>query len=66
MGKPQYVLVELARNAYRQGSCGWRYDIEQVGNWILEEPIHFFDLARWYRPSSERVRSGQFSPSGSS
>jgi myo-inositol 2-dehydrogenase/D-chiro-inositol 1-dehydrogenase len=19
-----------------------------VGNWILEEPIHFFDLARWY------------------
>jgi len=19
-----------------------------VGSWILEEPIHFFDLARWY------------------
>jgi myo-inositol 2-dehydrogenase/D-chiro-inositol 1-dehydrogenase len=30
------------------GSDGWRYDIRRVGNWILEEPIHFFDLARWY------------------
>jgi myo-inositol 2-dehydrogenase/D-chiro-inositol 1-dehydrogenase len=19
-----------------------------VGNWVLEEPIHFFDMARWY------------------
>src|SRR5262249_53916082 len=27
---------------------GWRYDIRRVGNWVLEEPIHFFDLARWY------------------
>ena len=30
------------------GADGWRYDISRVGNWILEEPIHFFDLARWY------------------
>ena len=22
--------------------------MNRVGNWILEEPIHFFDLARWY------------------
>ncbi|QDU75400.1 1,5-anhydro-D-fructose reductase [Bremerella volcania] len=48
VGTPQYALVELSRNPYRQGSDGWRYDIERVGNWILEEPIHFFDLARWY------------------
>lgn len=48
VGDPQYVLVELSRNPYRQGASGWRYDIEKVGNWILEEPIHFFDLARWY------------------
>jgi myo-inositol 2-dehydrogenase/D-chiro-inositol 1-dehydrogenase len=32
----------------RLGADGWRYDIQRVGNWILEEPIHFFDLARWY------------------
>ncbi len=48
VGRPQYVLVELSRNPYRLGSDGWRFDIHRVGNWILEEPIHFFDLARWY------------------
>jgi myo-inositol 2-dehydrogenase/D-chiro-inositol 1-dehydrogenase len=51
IGRPQYVLVELSRNPYRQGAGGWRYDINRVGNWILEEPIHFFDLARWYLSS---------------
>jgi myo-inositol 2-dehydrogenase/D-chiro-inositol 1-dehydrogenase len=51
VGEPRYVLVELSRNPYRQGSDGWRFDIQRVGNWILEEPIHFFDLARWYLSS---------------
>jgi len=48
VGEPQYVLVELSRMPYRLGADGWRYDIDRVGNWILEEPIHFFDFARWY------------------
>ena len=48
VGEPQYALIELWRRPYRQGSQGWRYDIQRVGDWILEEPIHFFDLARWY------------------
>lgn len=48
VGTPQYVLLELSRFPYRFGSEGWRFDISRVGNWILEEPIHFFDLARWY------------------
>jgi len=48
IGDPCYALIELWRNPYRQGSQGWRYDIRRVGNWILEEPIHFFDMARWY------------------
>lgn len=48
VGVPQYVLIELSRFPYRLGSDGWRFDIRRVGNWILEEPIHFFDLARWY------------------
>lgn len=52
IGTPQYCLVELSRNPYRQGADGWRYDISRVGNWILEEPIHFFDLARWYLASA--------------
>jgi myo-inositol 2-dehydrogenase/D-chiro-inositol 1-dehydrogenase len=48
IGEPRYCLIELWRRPYRLGSDGWRYDINRVGNWILEEPIHFFDLARWY------------------
>ena len=52
IGDPQYALVELSRNPYRKGADGWRYDITRVGNWILEEPIHFFDLARWYLSAS--------------
>lgn len=52
VGEPQYVLVELARNPYRRGEGDWRFDIERVGDWILEEPIHFFDLARWYLSSA--------------
>lgn len=51
IGEPQYALIELWRRPYRLGAEGWRYDIERVGNWILEEPIHFFDLARWYLSS---------------
>ena len=48
IGSPLYLLIELWRKPYRLGADGWRYDIQRVGNWILEEPIHFFDLARWY------------------
>ncbi len=48
VGEPLYALIELWRRPYRPGSDGWRYDAVRVGDWILEEPIHFFDLARWY------------------
>ncbi len=48
IGEPRYVLVELSRKPYRLGADGWRYDGSRVGSWVLEEPIHFFDLARWY------------------
>ncbi len=52
IGDPQYVLVELSRKPYRLGAGGWRYDQSRVGSWVLEEPIHFFDLARWYLEDS--------------
>lgn len=52
IGRPQYVLVELSRKPYRPGASGWRYDPDRVGSWVLEEPIHFFDLARWYLAGS--------------
>lgn len=57
IGKPLYALVELSRNPYRQGADGWRYDIDRVGSWILEEPIHFFDLARWYLEAAGQPES---------
>ncbi len=48
IGEPRYALIELWRKPYRLGTSGWRYDLGRVGSWVLEEPIHFFDLARWY------------------
>ncbi len=57
IGTPQYALVELWRRPYRLGSDGWRYDPDRVGDWILEEPIHFFDLARWYFAACGEPRS---------
>jgi myo-inositol 2-dehydrogenase/D-chiro-inositol 1-dehydrogenase len=48
IGEPRYALVTLFRFPYRQGSGGWRYDTDQVGSWILEEPVHFFDFVMWY------------------
>ena len=57
IGEPQYCLVELSRKPYRHGAEGWRFDIERVGNWILEEPIHFFDLARWYLAKAGNPKS---------
>src|SRR5207248_1055166 len=32
IGGPLYALIELWRRPYRQGSSGWRYDINRVGN----------------------------------
>jgi myo-inositol 2-dehydrogenase/D-chiro-inositol 1-dehydrogenase len=57
VGDPLYALVELSRRPYRQGSGNWRYDINRVGSWILEEPIHFFDLARWYLAAAGEPQS---------
>jgi myo-inositol 2-dehydrogenase / D-chiro-inositol 1-dehydrogenase len=48
IGRPQHVHVSLFRHPYRRGSGGWRHDRARVGSWILEEPVHFFDLALWY------------------
>ncbi|MSP68531.1 MAG: Gfo/Idh/MocA family oxidoreductase [Alphaproteobacteria bacterium] len=48
IGQPQYLSINLFRFPYRQGAEGWRYDKRRVGSWILEEPVHFYDLALWY------------------
>lgn len=48
IGAPRHAHVGLFRHPYRHGAEGWRYDPTRVGSWILEEPIHFFDLLLWY------------------
>ena len=48
IGTPRYALLNLFRFPYRSGAAGWRYRADQVGSWVLEEPIHFIDLMLWY------------------
>lgn len=48
IGDPLYVNINLFRNFYRSGAGGWRYDRARVGSWLLEEAVHYFDLALWY------------------
>lgn len=47
LGVPRYILADLWRRPYRTGSDGWRMDPARVGNWILEEPVHFFEATAW-------------------
>ncbi len=48
IGTPQYAMLNLFRFPYRNGAGGWRYNRDTVGSWVLEEPIHFYDLLLWY------------------
>lgn len=48
LGRPCYLNLSLFRHPYRPGSHGWRLDPARVGSWILEEPVHFYDLVLWY------------------
>jgi myo-inositol 2-dehydrogenase/D-chiro-inositol 1-dehydrogenase len=48
IGAPRYANLSLFRHPYRQGARGWRYAADRVGSWILEEPVHFYDLLMWY------------------
>jgi len=57
LGTPLHVQLDLTRRPYRAGAGGWKSDPHKLGNAILEEPIHYLDLARWYlSPHGEPVR----------
>src|SRR5882724_7636066 len=71
VGTPQFATIDLWRRPYRPGAGGWRFDPKRVGSWILEEPIHFFDLGCWWmreagRPVSIYARAARLpsSPPG--
>jgi myo-inositol 2-dehydrogenase/D-chiro-inositol 1-dehydrogenase len=48
IGVPQAATIDLWRRPFRPGSHGWRFDPARVGSWLLEEPVHFFDLVCWW------------------
>jgi myo-inositol 2-dehydrogenase/D-chiro-inositol 1-dehydrogenase len=48
LGTPMAASCNLFRRPFRAGAEGWRHDAARVGSWILEEPVHFFDLLLWY------------------
>ena len=48
IGEPLFLNFSLFRNFYRPGAAHWRYDSGRVGSWLLEEAVHYFDLALWY------------------
>jgi myo-inositol 2-dehydrogenase / D-chiro-inositol 1-dehydrogenase len=47
VGELRYLLMDLWRRPYRPGAGGWRLDPARVGNWTLEEPVHFFEATSW-------------------
>lgn len=53
IGQPLFADIQLWRYPYRSGSGGWKQDPAKVGNWLLEEPVHYFDLACWFFNQSE-------------
>lgn len=48
LGAPLHLALDLFRRPHRAGSSGWKQDPARLGSTILEEPIHYLDLARWY------------------
>jgi myo-inositol 2-dehydrogenase/D-chiro-inositol 1-dehydrogenase len=48
IGRPLHLKLDLWRRPYRAGAGGWKSDPSKLGSSVLEEPIHYLDLARWY------------------
>lgn len=60
IGRPLHLKLDLWRRPYRAGAGGWKSDPGKLGSSILEEPIHYLDLARWYlAPSHGEPRAVQ-------
>jgi myo-inositol 2-dehydrogenase / D-chiro-inositol 1-dehydrogenase len=48
VGDPVHLALSLWRRPHRSGSGGWKSDPTRLGSTVLEEPVHYLDLARWY------------------
>jgi myo-inositol 2-dehydrogenase / D-chiro-inositol 1-dehydrogenase len=47
IGRPRHLRLDLWRRPYRTGAGGWKTDPARLGSSVLEEPIHYLDLAAW-------------------
>ena len=48
VGEVGSVEFNIFRAAPAAGLGGWRLDTVKAGSWMLEAPIHYFDLLRWF------------------
>jgi myo-inositol 2-dehydrogenase/D-chiro-inositol 1-dehydrogenase len=48
LGEPLHLKLDLWRRPHRAGTGGWKADPARLGSTVLEEPVHYLDLARWY------------------
>jgi len=49
--------MEVFRALPDLGAGAWRLDRGKAGSWMLDGPIHYFDLLRWYFSQAGDARS---------
>jgi myo-inositol 2-dehydrogenase/D-chiro-inositol 1-dehydrogenase len=57
IGTPRSAQMEVFRDLPDLGKGAWRLDRSKAGSWMLDGPIHYFDLLRWYFSSVGNVKS---------
>ncbi len=57
IGTPRSAQMEVFRDLPDLGKGAWRLDRSKAGSWMLDGPIHYFDLLRWYFGNSGDVKS---------
>lgn len=48
IGTPRSAQMEVFRDLPDLGKGAWRLDRSKAGSWMLDGPIHYFDLLKWY------------------
>jgi myo-inositol 2-dehydrogenase/D-chiro-inositol 1-dehydrogenase len=48
IGTPRSAQMDVFRDLPDLGKGAWRLDRSKAGSWMLDGPIHYFDLLRWY------------------
>lgn len=64
LGAPVHLGIDLFRRPHRAGADGWKHDPARRGSSVLEEPIHYLDLARWYLGDMASLRAWAVSRPG--